>query len=112
MIIALRNVKEAVYENEIVIKWPNAIASPILSILYDEEFDLTKMSGAFVVFKTLIESGKIEANKKNDEIANKLQDDYYIDKSEFEFFEGLLRNNKKEKQADEYRQITIKEWNK
>jgi len=45
LIVALRNVKEAVYENQIVIKWPDAIASPILSILYDEKYELTKMSG-------------------------------------------------------------------
>ena len=45
--------KQAVYENEIVIKWPDAIASPIISILYGEDYDLKKKSGAFVVFKTL-----------------------------------------------------------
>ena len=108
LIVALRNVKEAVYENEIVIKWPNAIASPVLSILYDEEYEITKMSGAFTVFKTLIESGKTEAERKYDEITEMLQDEYYVDKSEFEFFQDLLKKEKREKQAEEYRQITMK----
>jgi len=109
LIVALRNVKEAVYENQIVIKWASSIASPVISILYNEDYNLTKMSGAFVVFKTLIESGKEAAGKKYDEITNTKQDDYYIRKREFEFFEGLLRKNSMEKQADEYMQITMKD---
>ena len=52
-----------------------------------------------------------EAKKKYDEIANKLKNDYYSVKSEFEFFEDLLRINKMEKEAYEYMQITMKEWN-
>lgn len=112
LIVVLRNVKEAVYKNEIVIKWASAIASPILSILYNEDYEITKKSAAFTVFKTLIESGTSDASKSYDTILNKLQDDYYIDAGEFEFFEGLLRNNKMEKQANEYRQIALKEWNK
>ena len=51
LIVALRNVKEEVFENQITIKWPISIASPIISILYNEDYELTKMSGAFVVFK-------------------------------------------------------------
>ena len=107
LIVVLRNIKEAVYENEIAVKWANAIASPILSILYNEEYEITKRSGAYTVFKALIESGKIEAERKYDEITNKHKDDYYVDKSEFEFFQDLLRRKKMEKQAEEYIQITM-----
>ena len=104
-IVALRNVKESVYENEIVIKWPNAIASPVLSILYDEDYEITKRSGAFTVFKTLIESGKADAERTYAEITGRLQDDYYVDRGEFAFFLDLLGKKSMEKQAEEYRQI-------
>jgi len=99
LIITLRNVKEAIYENEIVIKWANSIASPILSILYNEEYELTKMSGAFVVFKTLIESGLNKAENKFFDII-KQQEKYYIDKSEFEFFEEELKKKNMAIEAD------------
>ena len=107
LIVAFRNVKEAVYENEIVIKWPNAIASPIISILYDEEYDSTKMSGAFVVFKTLIESEQNKAENKFIDII-KQQDKYYIDKSEFEFFEEELRKKNMEIEADKFQSFLQK----
>lgn len=71
LIVILRNVKEAVYENQIVIKWASALASPILSILYNEDYEITKKSGAFTVFKTLIEYGYNDAENKIIEI-NKL----------------------------------------
>ena len=104
LIVALRNVKEAVYENQIVVKWPDAIASPIISILYDEDYNLTKMSGAFAVFKALIESGKYEADNKSDEIREQ-QEKYYIDKNEFEFFEQELRKKNMLKLADIYSKL-------
>ena len=66
--IVLRNVKEAVNENEIAVKWDNAIASPILSILYNEDYELTKISGAFTIFKTLIESDQKKTKSKFIEI--------------------------------------------
>jgi len=105
LIVALRNIKEAVYENQIVIKWPSSIASPILSILYNEEYELTKMSGTFVVFKTLIESGKIEANRKFNQIINEDKDKYYIDESEFYFFEKELTNRNMVNLAIDYNEM-------
>ena len=107
LIVALRNVKEAVYENQIVIKWPSAIASPILSILYDEEYNLTKKSGAFEVFKTLIESGQAEAEKKYYEIIDTFQDKYYINENEFVFFKKELINKNMDTLANEYVEIRI-----
>ena len=107
LIVVLRNVKEAVYENEIVVKWANAIASPILSILYNEDYELKKMSGAFVVFKTLIESDQNEAENKFIDI-RKQQDKYYIDKSEFEFFEEELRKKNMTIEADKFQSFIQK----
>ena len=101
LIVVLRNIKEAVYENEIAVKWPDAIASPIISILYDEDYNLTKMSGAFVVFKALVESGKHEADKKFIETGEQ-QDKYYIDKSEFQFFYEELKKKNMDIKADEF----------
>lgn len=111
-IVALRNVKESVYENQIVIKWPSAIVSPILSILYNEEYNLPKKSAAFVIFKALIESGQVEAENLYSEIINKHLDGYYIDESEFEFFEEELRKANMEKQASEYQIIRKGDLNK
>ena len=99
LIVVLRNIKEAVYENEIAVKWANAIASPILSILYNEDYELTKISGAFTIFKTLIELDLKQTESKFNEIEEQ-QDKYYIDKSEFEFFEEELRKKNMDIEAD------------
>jgi CubicO group peptidase (beta-lactamase class C family) len=107
LIVAIRNIKEEVFENQIVIKWPSAIASPILSILYDEDYELTKKSGAFLVLNTLIESGQNKAENKFIEII-KQQDKYYIDKSEFEFFEKELRKKNMEIEADKFQSFLQK----
>jgi CubicO group peptidase (beta-lactamase class C family) len=106
-IVALRNIKE--YKREIVIKWPTSMIPQILAILYSEEYDLSKKSAAYTIFKTLIESGQNEAENMYDEILNKMQDKYYIDDNEFEFFEKELRKKNLEKQAEGYRQITMNE---
>ena len=101
LIVALRNIKEEVFENQIVIKWPSSIASPIISILYNEDYEVTKMSGAFIVFKTLIESDQNKAENKFVDIS-KQQDKYYLDKSEFEFFEEELRKKNMDIDADKF----------
>jgi len=101
LIVALRNIKEEVFENQIAIKWPSSIASPIISILYNEDYEVTKMSGAFIVFKTLIESDQNEAENKFVDIS-KQQDKYYLDKSEFEFFEEELRKKNMDIDADKF----------
>ena len=107
LIVVLRNVKEAVYENEIAVKWANAIASPILSILYNEDYELTKISGAFTIFKTLIESDLKQAESKFNEI-EKQQDKYYIDKSEFQFFYEELKKKNMDIKADEFQNFIRK----
>ena len=107
LIVALRNIKEEDFDNQIVIKWPSSIASPIISILYNEDYELTKMSGAFVVFKTLVESGQEEAEKLFNEI-EKQQDKYYLDKSELEFLEEEFRQNDMDIEADEIHTIVNK----
>ena len=107
LIVVLRNIKEAVYENEIAVKWANAIASPILSILYNEDYELTKISGAFTIFKTLIESDLKQAKSKFNEI-EKQQDKYYIDKSEFQFFYEELKKKNMNIKADEFQNFIRK----
>jgi len=104
-IVTLRNVKESVYENQIVIKWPNFMVSRILAVLYDEEYDLPKKSAAFTVFKTLINSGQNEAENLYTEILSKQLDKYYIDESEFIFFESELINAGMEEMARNYQEI-------
>lgn len=91
-IVALRNVKESVYENQIVIKWPNVMMSRILAIMYDEEYDLPKKSAAFTIFKILLDSGQKEAVDFYKEIKTQQTDKYYLDESEFEFFENELNS--------------------
>ena len=95
------------FENQIAIKWPSSIASPIISILYNEDYEVTKMSGAFIVFKTLIESDLNEAENKFVDIS-KQQDKYYLDKSEFEFFKEELRKKNMDIEADKFQSFIEK----
>ncbi len=104
-IAALRNVKEAVYENQIVIKWPSAMVSPVLSILYNEQYDMPKRSAAFTIFRTMNESGRMAAEDIYDEIAKRHQDEYYFDDREFDFFEEELRKRFGNRRSDEYKMI-------
>lgn len=101
LIVALRNIKEEVYENEIAIKWPSSIDSPILSILYNEEYKITKKSSALVVFKTIIDKGQSDAVSIFHNIKDK-QDKYYIDIDEFVFFEKELRNKNMNDEAETF----------
>jgi len=107
LIVAIRNVKEEAYENQIVIKWPSSIASPVLSILYNEDYELTKKSGAFSVFRTLINSGPDQSEIKFKDII-KRQDNYYIDKDEFKFFEEELRKKNMKMEADKLKSFAEK----
>jgi len=104
-IVTLRNVKEAVYENQIAIKWASAIVSPVLAILYGEEYDLPKKSAAFKIFKVLIHSGDKQAEILAKEIIDKSTDDYYLDEEEFEFFKKELQEKGMAEQASVYHKI-------
>ena len=92
-IVTLRNVKEQVYENQIAIKWASSIVSPVLAIIYGEEYDLPKKSAAFEIFKTLKDSGQQQAEYFSKEIKINQPDQYYFDESEFGFFEEELFRN-------------------
>jgi len=105
LIVALRNVKEQVYENEIAIKWASAIAKPVLSILYGEEYELQKKSMAFALFQTLAGSGQQAAENRYPVLLNDSQDWYYFDKNEFEFFEDELGARNMDKQLNQYQNI-------
>ena len=111
-IVALRNVKESVYENEIVIKWPSSMIPNILAVLYGEEYDLPKKSAAFTIFKTLIDKGQKEAEKLSKVIVNEQTGKYYLDESELDFFEEELRKASMEDQVKEYQNIRAENLNK
>jgi hypothetical protein len=104
-IVTLRNVKEAVYEKQIAIKWASAFVSPVLAILYGEEYDLPKKSGAFEVFKTLIDSGAVEAENLMSDIVNHNTNQYYLKTREFEFFEKQLMDKGMISKAEAYKKI-------
>ncbi len=104
-IVTLRNVKEAVYEKQIAIKWASAFVSPVLAILYGEEYDLPKKSGAFEVFKTLIDSGAVEAENLMSDIVNNQTDKYYLKKREFDFFKKQLMDRGLSNEAEAYNKI-------
>jgi len=104
-IVTLRNVKESVYENEIVIKWPTFMVPRILAVLYDEPYDFPKKSAAFTVFDTLIDSGQEDAEKLYAKIMNEQLDRYYIDESEFVYFESELMNAGMADMAKYYQRI-------
>ena len=100
-IVALRNTKE--YKKQIVIKWPKYMMSRILAVLYGEEYDLPKKSGAYVIFKTLLDSGYENAEKLHKEIINNQTDKYYLSKREFSFFTNELNNKGLADEALEYK---------
>lgn len=98
-IVALRNIKE--HKKEIIIKWPTSMIPQILAVLYGEDYELQKISAAFTIFKTFIDLGQNEAENKFLDISNQ-NDKYYLDKSEFEFFEEELRKKKMDTEADKF----------
>jgi len=104
-IVTLRNVKESVYENEIVIKWSRFMVSRILAVLYNEAYDFPKKSAAFTVFHTLTNSGQEEAEILYTEIINEQLDRYYINESEFVYFESELMNAGMADMAKYYQKI-------
>ncbi|MCD4747615.1 MAG: beta-lactamase family protein, partial [Bacteroidales bacterium] len=105
-IVALRNTKE--YKKQIVIKWPDYMMSRILAVMYGEEYDLPKKSGAFAIFKTLLDSGPDEAEKLHKEISKNQTDKYYLYKREFLFFKDELNNKGMLDQALTFEEIYTK----
>lgn len=57
----------------------------ILAVIYGEEYDLPKMSGAVVIFKTLIDLKKNETKKLKYSIIENQPDELYLDDNEFLF---------------------------
>lgn len=105
-VVALRNIKEAVYENQIAVKWPSAIASPVLSIIYGEDYDLPKMSAAFAVFQKLMDSGYGEAQIACRRLRGQ-PEKFYFDTEEFHFFVRLLNEGNKPELAKQLADITV-----
>jgi CubicO group peptidase (beta-lactamase class C family) len=106
-IVALRNTKE--YKKQIVIKWPGFMISRVLAVMYGEEYDMPKKSGAFEVFKILQESGYVEAANLFKNIKSKQTDKYYLNKREFLFFEDQLNIADMKDMAKAYNKIQLEE---
>ncbi len=107
-ICILRNMKER--GNQIVIKWPDFIASPIVSILYDEEYEMPKKSAAYEVFKTLIDLGIGQANEKYNSIKEKHTDKFYLNEREFNTLRKKLVAKNMLKEAEAYYKPYQKEF--
>lgn len=99
-ICVLRNMKER--GNQIVIKWPNFIASRIVSILYDEEYEQPKKSGAYELFKTMIDIGIEQADQKFKELKSTQSDHFYFDEKEFNTFRKKFMTKGMYKEAKAY----------
>ena len=104
-IVALRNTKE--YKRQIVIKWPDYMVSRILAVLYGEEYELPKKTGAYAIFKELIDSGQAAAERLSFKMKTEQSDSYYLNKREIRFFEDELKKKGMEKQASKYRDICV-----
>jgi len=81
------------------------MVSRILAVLYDEPYDFPKKSAAFAVFDTLIHSGQEDVEKLYAKIMNEQLDRYYIDESEFDYFESELMNSGMADMAKYYQRI-------
>ncbi len=106
-IVALRNTKE--YKKQIVIKWPDYMMSRILAVLYGEEYDLPKKSGAYAIFKTMLDSGEKKATNFYHEMKKNQRDKYYLNKREFLFFEKEFISNDMRDMAKAYNKIQLEE---
>ncbi len=106
-IVALRNTKE--YKKQIVIKWPEYMMSRILAVLYGEEYDLPKKSGAYVIFKTMLDSGEKKATNLYHEMKKNQRDKYYLNKREFLFFEKEFISDDMRDMAKAYNKIQLEE---
>ena len=106
-IVALRNTKE--YKKQIVIKWPEYMMSRILAVLYGEEYDLPKKSGAYVIFKTMLDSGEKKATNLYHEMKKNQRDKYYLNKREFLFFEKEFISYDMRDLAKAYNKIQLEE---
>jgi CubicO group peptidase (beta-lactamase class C family) len=99
-ICILRNMKER--GNKIVIKYPNFMASRIVSILYDEEYEQPKKSAAYEVFKTLINSGVEKMEKKHSTIKENQTDKFYFNEKEFNSLKKKLIAKNMSNEAEAY----------
>ena len=106
-IVALRNTKE--YKKQIVIKWPSYMMSRILAVLYGEEYDLPKKSGAYVIFKTMLDSGEKKATNLYLKMKINQRDKYYLNKREFLFFEKEFISDDMRNMAKTYNKIQLEE---
>jgi len=77
----LKNLKEP--GAQIVVKWPDFIASRVLAVLYDEPYDMPRKSAAFAVFEALRDEGVNAARQVYAELVEEQDPGYYVDVEEF-----------------------------
>ena len=80
-IALLRNLKEP--GAQIVVKWPDFIASRVLAVLYDQPYDMPRKSAAFAVFEALRDEGVEAGRRRYAELVEEQDPDYYVDAEEF-----------------------------
>lgn len=102
-IVALRNTKE--YKRQIVIKWPDFMISRILAVLYGEEYEPPKKSGAYAIFKELIDLDPQKAEYLSKKIKTNQTESYYLNSREFRFFEDELKKKGMDSLALNYNSI-------
>jgi len=83
--------------------------SRVLAVLYGEEYDLPKKSGAYVIFKTMLDSGEKKATNLYREMKKNQRDKYYLNKREFLFFEKEFISDDMRDMAKAYNKIQLEE---
>ena len=83
LIAQLTNHKEP--DNQIMQAWGTVdVASRILAIVYDQEYEMPKKSAAYAVFRAILESGPERTFEKYRDIDENQRDEYYFREAEFD----------------------------
>jgi len=99
-ITILRNMKER--NNQIFVKWPSYITSRVLAILFDEEYDMPRISGAYTVFRAFLESGVQAGTETYHDLDANQKNQYYFNEDEFHTLGQTLYDAGKLKEALAY----------
>lgn len=100
-IIQQTNHKEP--QTNIIIAWNTSdIATRILAILYEQEYELPKKSAAYAVFREMLDTGVPQAVEKYETLKNQCWDSYYFKDDEFITLSRKLHDANKRNEAKEY----------
>lgn len=87
-IVLLKNMKEP--GAQIVVKWPEYITSRILAVLYDEPYEMPRISAAFAVFEVVRDEGVEAGRRRYAELVTEGDPAYYVDEDEFQRLAEVL----------------------